>query len=199
MFQTSEVDVAVEDLVLCFTDEDGPLHGSVPIEESIRALLELLRADFLRTNPLWDDEAASGNFPESLGENLRADDVPLDDVHVVVRREGLVHRAWIHVLGRFEEQSVFIEGHLDDRDAGLLGQSRHEVAKRSVEPASSAGRDEVGRMRAADDLLNKDTVLVGDLEGREDVFFKVARDDFRRIATDGLGLSEHRARVDFAS
>ena len=49
---TSEVDVAVEDLVFCFTDEDGPVHGSVPVEEGIRALLELLRADFLRTNPL---------------------------------------------------------------------------------------------------------------------------------------------------
>ena len=171
----------------------------MPVEEGIRALLELLRADFLRTNPLGDDEAASGNFPEPLGENLRADDVPLDDVHVVVRREGLVHRAWIHVLGRFEEQSVFIEGHLDDRDAGLLGQSRHEVAKRGVEPASSAGRDEVGRMRTADDLLDKDAVLVRHLEGREHVFFEVTRDDFRGITTEGVGLGEHRTRVDLAS
>ena len=54
-------------------------------------------------------------------------------------------------------------------------------------------------MRTTDDLLNKDSVLVGDLESREHVLFEVARDDFRRIATDGIGLCEHRARVDFAS
>ena len=199
MFQASEIDVAVEDLVLCFTDEDGTLHGSVTVEEGIRALLELLRADFLRTDSLGDDQAASGYFPEPLGKDLGPDDVALDDVHVVVRREGLVHRARVDVLGCFEEQSVFIEGHLDDRDAGLFGQSRHEVAKRGVEPTSSAGRDEVGRMRTADDLFDKDSVLVGDLEGREHMLFEVSRDDFRRIAPDRVGLREHRARVDLAS
>ena len=54
-------------------------------------------------------------------------------------------------------------------------------------------------MRTTNDLFDKDPVFVGNLEGREHVFLEVARDDFRRVATDGIGLREHRAGVDFAS
>ncbi len=154
LFQATKVDVSVEDLVLGFANKNRAVRGSMPVEKGIGLLLELLGTDFLCSDALGNDEATSGDFPEALCKNLRADDVPLNDFHVVARGKCFVHRSWIDILGGLQKQSVFIEGHFDDGDACTLRQTGHKIAECGVEPTAPAGGDKVSRMGTSNDLLN---------------------------------------------
>ena len=119
-------------------------------------MLELLWTDFFCTHALWNDERATGNFPESLGEDLGVDDVPLDDIQVIVLSESTVHFTWVNLLRSFQEQAVFIKGHLDDCNVPGLSKTGHEITQGGVESTTSASGDHVGWESTADDLFDQD-------------------------------------------
>ena len=56
------------------------------LEQSLGALLELLRTDFFRSHALWNDERAAGDLPEPLCKALCVD----DEVEVALQVNGKV-------------------------------------------------------------------------------------------------------------
>ena len=105
---------------------------------------------------------------------MRVDDVPFNDVDVVVFPERRVHFTRVNFLGGLQQQPVFVKRHFDDGDVVGLRKSGHEVAQSRVESSTTAGGDHVGGKRSGDDLFDQDSLGVGHLERVEGVFLKVS-------------------------
>ena len=91
VLKPDQVNIAEHNFILRLSHEKTGFHCAVLLEQSLGALLELLRTDFFRSHALWNDERAAGDLPEPLCKDLCVDDVALNDVQVVVFTEGRVH------------------------------------------------------------------------------------------------------------
>ena len=130
---------------------------------------------------------------------MGVDDVALDDFVVIVLPESRVHRSRINLLGRLEQQTVFIKGHFDYSDVVGFCQACHEVSQGRVEASTSARCDHVGGKGPRNDLFDQDALGVRDLEGIKRMLFEMSRDGVGHLVGQSVDVSKKHTRVVLAS
>ena len=186
LIQSKDVNIAKEDFIFGFPHQERTFHGSMSCEKSLGFLLELLWAYFFSTNSFRDDHWSASNFSKSLGKNLRVDNVPLDNLDVIVWPECFVELARVYILSSPNQQSIFIKGEFDDTDAVGFSYSSHKVTESGVKRTPSTRCNQIGRMPSSNDLFDKDPIGFWNLEGIDCMFFQMSSNSIRNCIGEAV-------------
>ena len=168
-------------------------------EKSLGFLLELLWAYFFSTNSFRDDHWTASNFSKSLGKNLCVDNVPLDNLDVIVWSECFVKLARVYILSSPNQQSIFIKGEFDDTDAVGFSYSSHKVTESGVKRTPSTRCNQIGRMPSSNDLFDKDPIGFWNLEGIDCMFFQMSSNSIRNCIWETVCFPQDKTWVLFTS